>query len=127
MSGDGFDRLGIAIEVDAVTVAPMFRVNVTYPSDSSRRIASRTGTTLTPSSRAEVLDDEPFPGIVLAVEDRPQDRLVGVIGLGGRGARSALPVSRVVVGASHRDGLLGDQSLSVPVLLGRSTPGPDHI
>ena len=34
------------------TVAPTFRSNLTRPSASSRRMASRTGTTLTPRSSA---------------------------------------------------------------------------
>ena len=70
------------------TVAPTFRSNFTRPSASSRRMASRTGTTLTPRSSAILAEHQPVAGGVGAVHDPGLDGRVGLLGLaaGGRGS-----------------------------------------
>ena len=61
----------------SATWAPTLRSNVTRPSASSRRIASRTGTTLTSSSLGDRAEHEPVARHVAAVVDALADEAVG--------------------------------------------------
>src|SRR5207342_2330647 len=72
----------------------------------------------------EAFDHQPVAGLVLAVENRLEDRLVGVVGLRRGGAWPALPVARIVIATSHVMVYPKERSVSWLLLGGRS--GPDN-
>ena len=113
--GHGFDRLGVAVEVDrrdgGADVAGERDVAVGL--EAPDRLAHRDHAHA--ELAGEALDHQPVAGVVLAVEDRPQDRLVGVVGLGGRGAWPAAAGCRGRRSASHRHRLLQEYRVGLPI------------